>query len=143
LSDPTAFGASPTALVLTFLVRAGHVDRKLCTIAEIVNNPHRTTKTETGIMELPFVNCKYRARVRVVDLWPLSINDFARSVSDPKYGDPSLSVEERARYKNKFEWNFALLVEDADAPVGKIPERLTITIGDKQGQGLLKMDACE
>jgi protection-of-telomeres protein 1 len=94
-------------------------------------------------MELPFVNCKYRARVRVVDLWPLKLNDFARSVSDLKYGNPSLSVEDRERYKNKYEWNFALLVEDADAPAGKTPERLTIIFGDKQGQGLLKMDACK
>jgi protection-of-telomeres protein 1 len=143
LSDPTAFITLPNALALTSVVRAGHVEKKISSIGEILNNPYRTTMIETGKLELCFINCKYRVRIRVIDFWPIKLCNFARSVNDPKYGNSNLSTEERERYKDKFEWNFALLVEDADAPVGKTPERLKLTIGDKQGQGLLKMDACK
>jgi protection-of-telomeres protein 1 len=129
--------------LLTYLVRAGNVERKLSSIAEILRNPGLATKTEKGNLDLPFVNSKYRARVRVVDMWPMKLWDWSRSLSDPKYGKPGLSAEERMHYKNVFQWNFALLVEDADTPAGKTSDRLMLTMGNEQGQCLLKMNACE
>ncbi|KAF2678500.1 hypothetical protein K458DRAFT_316677 [Lentithecium fluviatile CBS 122367] len=125
-------------------IRAGNTDKRISNITEIVHNPHLTTETEIGNLSLPFVNCKYRARVRVVDMWPRKLFDFARSLSDPKYGKQGLSADHRESYRKEvFQWNFALLVENADAPAGKTPDRLMLTVGDEQGQCLLKMDACD
>ena len=129
--------------MLTQSVRAGHLDKKLSSIAEIVDNPHRMTKTDAGEMSLPFVNAKYRARVRVIDMWPTKLWDFARSIADTQYGRRDLPAQDQERYQHKFEWNFALLVEDVNSASGHTPQRLMLTIGDEQGQCLLKMDACK
>jgi protection-of-telomeres protein 1 len=99
--------------------------------------------TETGQLNMPFVNSKYRARVRVVDFWPMNLSSWSRSLSDPISGKPALSKEDREKCKNQFEWCFALFVEDANPAAGKTPDRLMLTMGNDQGQCLLKMDACK
>jgi protection-of-telomeres protein 1 len=129
--------------VLTSLVRAGHVDIKRSRIADIINNPERTLKTIVGDHELPYLNCKYRIRVRVIDCFPSQISDMTRSKADPEYCEPSLTDTQKEELEDEFEWFFCLLVEDCDAPVGNENNRLMLTIGDTQGQGLLKMDACK
>lgn len=124
------------------LVRSGYTDIKLSTIEDIIRNPSRKTITENGTeLELPFINCKYRARVRVVDMWPLKLENFTRSLGDPQF-NPLDSAARREELKHKFEWSFVILVEDA-VPTATTPERLLLTIGNEQGQNLLKMDAVE
>lgn len=92
---------------------------------------------------LNWANYKYRARVRVVDMFPAKLSDFSRSLADPMYGNPNINDEELDKVKNQFRWNFTLLIEDAKVPAGKPAERMVITIGNEQGQCLLKMDAVE
>ncbi|KAF2087850.1 hypothetical protein K490DRAFT_65130 [Saccharata proteae CBS 121410] len=119
------------------------------------NRPSHTYTTPAGIsLTLPFINAKYRARVRVVDFMPPDLRDFSRSVADPTYNDtpftPTPSTNPSSLISTpsqpKWEWSFCLLVEDASQPPtgnGTPPDRIPLLIHDKNAEGLLKMDACD
>ena len=92
-------------------------------------------------MVLPFVNAKYRTRVRVVDFAPKDVEDFAHCMADPEWNTTPNSGDRRSG--SRWEWGFVLLVEDANAPMGKAPERLRLFVNNSAGQGLLKMSASE
>ncbi|KAF1957697.1 hypothetical protein CC80DRAFT_32181 [Byssothecium circinans] len=128
---------------LNLHVRAGFPDmNRISTIQEIVRNPYRHTTSEEGLpVKLPFINCKYKSHMRVVDMWPATLSDFAQSKGDPKF-NPNVSDKDRRDGSHRYEWNFALLVEDAKSPAKSADERITLTFGNLQAQNLLKMDAC-
>ncbi|KAF2797550.1 hypothetical protein K505DRAFT_235277 [Melanomma pulvis-pyrius CBS 109.77] len=126
-------------------VRASFPEIKLSTIAEIINNPSLTIQTPEGVeIVLPFVNAKYRTRIRVVDFFPNDLNDFARSMADPNWNTAlnEMSGNEQ-RHDQGWKWGFALLVEDANAPTGTTPERLRLFVNNGAGQHLLKMNASD
>jgi len=124
------------------IVLASHKDIELSTCEEILNNPTRRSKNEEGVdFELPFVNAKYRARVRVVDFSPPNLEDFCHSMSDSTWNPPSdLSYQRR---DDRWHWGFVLLVEDANPPAGEQPVRFPVFVCNDSGQHLLKMDAFE
>ncbi|KAF1971002.1 hypothetical protein BU23DRAFT_600549 [Bimuria novae-zelandiae CBS 107.79] len=133
-------------------VCAGHEDVGLSTVDEIVNNPHLKTITETGDeLTLPFVNSRYRTRLRVVDHWPLQLKNFTRSTSIPTTSQASALTSSTgnsqslkdASQSGNFAWHFFLLVEDANAPEGSTPTRFPLTIDTARAQCLLKMDPCD
>lgn len=109
-----------------------------------------------------FENQNYKANVRVVDYYPPNIADFAvsRKVSEfdilPDYsgaedddpeGDMQSFREGKGFVQRKWEWRFALVVEDADANAKSDVERdrLTLIVGNYDAQTLLNFegDACK
>ncbi|KAF2646122.1 hypothetical protein P280DRAFT_512323 [Massarina eburnea CBS 473.64] len=132
-----------TRLGLNPHVRAGFPEVGISSVQDIANNPYRNTTSEEGLfVKLPFINCKYRSHVRVVDMWPTTLSDFARSRGDPNF-NPHDTPQERNIRKNKFAWNFSLLVEDAKRPAKTADDRIVLVFGNTQGQNLLKLDACD
>lgn len=124
-------------------VRSGHRQIHLSTVHEIIHNRSRITKTESGSdLILPFINCKYRVHVRVVDHYPFSLKNFAHSWAEENFA-PDIAPNCRELFKDKFEWGFSLYVEDATAAAGTEPERIVLTFDNSRAQNLLKMDAVE
>ena len=112
---------------------------KLSTISEIVYTPHLKTRTrnQRNKMTLPFVNAKHRSRVRVVDVWPPEISLFAHSSLEPGWERGDGLTRER------WQWGFVLLLEDANIPPNTVSEKLRVVVDDRVGQGLLKQNALE
>lgn len=124
----------------------------LSTVDEIVNNPYLKTVTELGKdLTLPFVNSRYRTRLRIVDHWPNDLVNFCRHASSPQTSQASGSTpSDNGSNMNKdfvspvrFEWHFFLLAEDADPPKGSIPLRFPLTFDTPRAQCLLGMNPCE
>jgi protection-of-telomeres protein 1 len=103
---------------------------------------------------LPFNVAKYRANVRIVGYFPDRLQDFAVGrresefdiLSDYSGGEDTNPEEDRRLWKEgkgfgkkRWEWRFALQVEDADPKAPK--ERLWLIVDNHSGQGLLDMDA--
>jgi protection-of-telomeres protein 1 len=88
---------------------------------------------------LPFVNCKHRSRIRVVDVFPSELELFAHSTSDPNWATQSRKQSSTERW----EWGFVLLVEDADIPRNTVSEKLRVVVNNAAAQHLLNMDALE
>lgn len=102
---------------------------------------------------LPFDVCKYRANVRVVDYFPERVEDFSVGrriteydmLSDYSGGEETDLEADRRAFKSgkgfakKYEWRFALQVEDAD-PTSK-KERMWLLVDNPNAQFLLNVDA--
>jgi protection-of-telomeres protein 1 len=112
--------------LLTATVRAAFGEVQRSTISEILNNPHlrATTNEKYTTFTLPFVNCKHRSRVRVVDFFPPELEYFTHS--------PSWTP----RSKKGWEWGFVLLVEDANVPRDTVPEQLRVVVNNDAAQYL-------
>jgi protection-of-telomeres protein 1 len=103
----------------------------------------------------PFSNRKFKANVRVVDYFPHDIRDFVvgRRVSEydllsdcssdeDSESDNMMDMDSFAAQR-KWEWRFALVVEDADPDGPK--HRTTLIVGNSDAQMLLNVeaDACK
>ncbi|KAK4505694.1 hypothetical protein PRZ48_003659 [Zasmidium cellare] len=62
---------------------------------------------------MPFVNVKYRAKVRIVDYEPKSLEDFAVPALPEEEDESQDSMAWQYTGTPKFEWYFSLLLEDA------------------------------
>ena len=122
-------------------MRSVNPDISLSTLADIVYNPSLQYRTPDGVkIDLPFVNCKYRARVRVVDFYPPDLRDFIHWKSDCEWNPPTKQAD---YIRDHWEWAFMLLLEDANLQPGSEPVRLRTVITNKAAQYLIKMDAAE
>ena len=93
---------------------------------------------------LPFVNCRYRCRVRVVDVFPPKLELFAHSLSDPKWAkNPKQPRTDGMSTKERWEWGFVLLLEDAEVSRDAPSEKLRVVVNNNAAQHLLKMNALE
>ena len=93
---------------------------------------------------LPFVNCRYRCRVRVVDVFPPELELFAHSLSDPNWTKhPKEKTTDGTSTKERWEWGFVLLLEDAEVPRDAVSEKLRVVVNNSGAQHLLKMNALE
>ncbi|KIW33698.1 uncharacterized protein PV07_00526 [Cladophialophora immunda] len=105
---------------------------------------------------LPFQNCTYKSKVRVVDFFPDNIADFAAPLRAGQYDELSDNedfeedwdidpTQERNPQDLKWEWRFLLLVEDARTPAGADgrPTQMELLVADTDGDFLLNMDACD
>ncbi|KAG9243189.1 hypothetical protein BJ878DRAFT_424199 [Calycina marina] len=103
---------------------------------------------------MPFINARYRANVRVVGYFPHKIEDFAVGrritemdmLSDYSGGEDTDHEEDRRIFKEeksfgkyKWDWRFALEVEDAGSQLPK--ERTWLVVDNFAAQGLLDMEA--
>ncbi|KAF2126363.1 hypothetical protein P153DRAFT_76106 [Dothidotthia symphoricarpi CBS 119687] len=117
-------------------------DIQLSTISEIIYNPSLQVQTPSRNTEfaLPFVNCKHRARVRVVDFFPPRLELFARSTRDPTWNE---KAKAQTPSKERWEWSFVLLLEDAKPPPNTVSEKLRVVVGNDSGQYLTKLNAVD
>ena len=116
----------------------------------------RTTAKGNGY-QLPFQNCTYKSKVRVVDFFPDNIADFAaprkisqydelseHEVSDDD-GDNDLHLtQDGSSTQVVWEWRFFLLVEDARPHPGSdgCPRQMELLVADGDGDCLFNMEAC-
>lgn len=121
-------------------VRAAFPEMKLSTLSEIIYNPHLTVRTPRyNDYKLPFVNSRHRARVRVVDFYPPELELFSHSTVDPQWAKSS----KKGQAKERWEWGFVLLLEDANVRPDTVTEKLRVVVGNTAGQGLLNQNAVE
>jgi protection-of-telomeres protein 1 len=103
---------------------------------------------------LPFINCNYKANVRVVGYAPSKLEDFAVGRRESVYdmlsdysGGEDTDTEEFKRSwtagkgapRKVWVWRFGLEVEDASKKGQK--QRMWLWIDNPSAQGLLSMDA--
>lgn len=104
-------------------------------------------------VDSPFANVKYRANVRVVDYFPSKLEDFAVGWRSSEFDsledfsgledtDAELSRKTwqsgQGHQKDKWEWRFALQVEDAELedPVDK----MWLIVDNSSAQMLLNLE---
>lgn len=85
---------------------------------------------------IPFINAKYRARVRVVDFEPKDLVDFAVPVDN---NDDSGDME-WAFHSQRFEWYFSLTLEDASDTTPGVRERMVVHVQHAGAQFLFGKD---
>ncbi|ORY03214.1 hypothetical protein BCR34DRAFT_591641 [Clohesyomyces aquaticus] len=120
-------------------IKAEFSDIRLSTVSEIIKNPAlKRTHPSGNVTVLPFVNAKYRTRVRVVDFSPGFLQQFTRSMADCNWNTALQSVEPNDRKRDdRWEWAFVLLVEDINVPAGATPERLRLFVTGQDAEKLL------
>jgi len=105
---------------------------------------------------LQFVNAKYKANIQVIGYFPHDIRDFAVGRQVTEYdmlsdysGGEETDLEEDARLfkegkgfgQKKWEWRFALEVEDAGSKAPK--DRMWLHVDNYAAQALLDLDAAK
>jgi len=118
-------------------------------VPDILNNDSHDIETADGVKyRLPFQNVKYRTTIKVVDYFPDRLEDFACLVHASEDGEPSedegdIGDSGQGR-EEKWEWQFALVVEDSrPVPKGTQKERLELYVYKKDAEYLLNLEAEE
>ncbi|KAK5136958.1 hypothetical protein LTR08_001465 [Meristemomyces frigidus] len=111
------------------------------------NLRHTAVRSGAESYVLPFVNAKYRARVRVVDFLPKPLEDFAAPPLPDGNDEPEQSSVDYMAWEAspKLEWSFDLLLEEAGgsqgaSTTGVKKERMWVTLGHEEAQFLLGKD---
>ena len=134
-------------------VSCTNVDVSIKPIDEIMDPQILLRSSAKGnAYHLPFQNCCYHSKVRVIDYFPDNIADFAaprrpleyESISDQEDTEES-DIEMYQDGGRKWEWRFFLLVEDAGPPLpgGKQKAQMPLLVAADDGEYLMKMDACD
>ncbi|EME85736.1 uncharacterized protein MYCFIDRAFT_213975 [Pseudocercospora fijiensis CIRAD86] len=100
-------------------VQCAHEEVNLTRVKDILdatNARHTNEAPDGSTYTLPFINARYRARVRVVDYEPKILEDFA--VSSEPIDESSPHKADWAIQSPTYEWLFSLLLEDAILPSG-------------------------
>jgi hypothetical protein len=150
-------------------IRCSHDDVPVLSLHKILdpNNIRHSSTIKSNDAEdrkitLPFINAKYRSRVRVVDYAPRQLEDFAvwvnsddENASDDEddYEPPSPPPGSEARShsprrgRGRWEWRFALQLEDSPMfprtkkkDKEKTPDEPDQTVGDGDGEEEEKED---
>ncbi len=118
-------------------IRCGHEEVHISPLRDILdldNERHTNTTPEGHTYTLPFVNAKFRARVRVIDFEPRQLEDFSipRIIDVDASDDESMDIESSITH----EWSFALLLEDASSLSSRDAERMWVTVAHQEAQYL-------
>ena len=101
-----------------------------------------TARLDGRAQILPFINAKYRTRVRVIDFEPKALEDFAvPALPDEDVEMSPIDVAWEASPRH--EWFFSLLLEDAGPQgtgAGAEKERMWVQLGQEEAQYLLGND---
>lgn len=126
-------------------VRCSHQDVPLSTLSSMLAERGYLQAGGGSDDELPFVNQRRRCQVRAIDYYPAELADFACPALRPVTTDANASDDEMDIDLPSWEWNFFLLVQDGNRPIGpdKTGEKTWVHISDSAAQYLLNMDACE
>lgn len=100
-------------------VRCSHEEVPVSSLSSILDSSntlrHTNTSPDGRSYVLPFVNAKYRARVRIIDFEPKILEDFSMPAlmdHDKSEFSPDMDWE----LMPKYEWYFSLLLQDARLP---------------------------
>jgi protection-of-telomeres protein 1 len=128
----------------------------ISTLLETVYHPVSVDGADGPVMvPLPFNVAKYRVVARVVDFSPRTLEKFCyqRRVSEYRFlsDHESDSEEDGDDASNghwdgaarKWEWRFALQLEDASPLAGKNPGRVWVYVDNAEAQYLTGLDASE
>ncbi|KAF2190160.1 hypothetical protein K469DRAFT_699768 [Zopfia rhizophila CBS 207.26] len=131
-------------------VRCSFSDVRLSTVSDILSNPARKITGVNGKeLVLPFVNARYRSRLRVLDFYPSNLEDFSHCLDDQKWNKQmsKLNLDDDATVtpspQSRWEWAFQVIVEDASTPARTAPDQMTLIVAADGAECLLKMDACD
>ncbi|KAF2161297.1 hypothetical protein M409DRAFT_28336 [Zasmidium cellare ATCC 36951] len=122
-------------------IRCSHESVPLSNIRTILdpNNARHTNAPPTGDpYTMPFINVKYRAKVRVVDYEPKSLEDFAVPPLPEEQDESQDSMAWQYTGTPNFEWYFSLLLEDATN--SKDHSRVWVHVQHKDAQFLFGND---
>lgn len=124
------------------VVKARDPEVQLSTISEILDDSALKTQTPSKNTEftLPFLNCKYRTRVRVVDFFPPKLEMFTHNTGDPSW---NTAAKQQTPDEDRWEWGFVLLLEDAKVPPSTVSDKLRVVVGNEAGEYLTKLSAVE
>ncbi|POS87562.1 hypothetical protein EPUL_000914 [Erysiphe pulchra] len=101
------------------------------------------SKPGSDIVYAPFSNFKYRVTVRVVDYFPHKVEDFATLCSETVRDlspDSSEAEDNCTNEKEKWEWRFSLLLEDAPITKTQNKKRVWVIVNNHAAQGLLNIE---
>ncbi len=134
-------------------VRCQKVDVPMKSIDEIMDREILKRKTPSGNdFYLPFQNCCYHSRLRVVDFFPDDIAHFSAPYRESDYQELSdyeesggSDIDMTPNENLKWEWRFYLLVEDAGSPAvaGQRKPQMPLLVADQDGDFLLDMEASD
>jgi len=106
-------------------------------ILDAANSRHTNDAPNGPTYILPFVNASYRAKVRVVDFEPHQLEDFAiQAETDDDASEFSMDLTWESS-SLKWEWSFALQLEEVRASNDPEPARLWVNVGHTEAQFLL------
>lgn len=101
-------------------MRCTHEDVPVTKVLDILdpqNTKHINSAPDGREYILPFINVKYRAKVRVVDYEPKDLEDFAvRPETEYSSDDDPDDMDWVNTSSPSYEWYFSLLLEDASMP---------------------------
>jgi hypothetical protein len=128
-------------------IRCSDGDISLTPIKHILDphNLYHTNRAPDGrTYDLPFINAKYRAKVRVVDFSPKNLQDFATqsiptSSNPAEEGGTDWSYTSTSLSSPSWEWSFSLTLEDATVRPehrGEL-DRIEVQVHHDQAQFLL------
>jgi len=141
-------------------VKCQSIDRPATSLATLLKPLTRNmgVEGEQILVTLPFVNSKHRVIVRVVDFVPKNLQDFAHwrqmsefdILSDYSGIDSDSDVDmntgdlEAYRGEKKWEWRFALQLEEVNLDSGENESsRLWAVVDNIEGQQLTNLNACD
>lgn len=149
-TQPRPLRGSAITLTQLLSVRCQDLNRPLVGISKIWENSHLEYESPNGILQLPFINMKYRARVRVVDFWPDKLENFSQSLDSRAYNNcpdepdsQDMMIDESPQPRG-WEWFFYIWVMDATQPPGtRDPLCLKLLVAQDDAVFLLKENATE
>ncbi|KIV93952.1 hypothetical protein PV10_05122 [Exophiala mesophila] len=121
----------------------------LMSLSEILDPSILERKTPSGkTFSLPFQNCLYKSKVRVVDYFPDDLADFCvprqksyRDCLSDNEGDSGCEATQLDEDQVAWSWRFMLLIEDARPrpnPTGKAKAaQMELLVADRDGDFLL------
>lgn len=125
-------------------VRCTNTEVPLTSVRDIIdqdNLRHTNQLANDNTYALPFVNAKYRARVRVVDFQPKALEDFAVTPL-PEDEDTEMSPidMEWEASTPKLEWFFELVLEEAGKRSGPEKAQIQVSVAHEEAQYLFGKD---
>ncbi|KAK5117789.1 hypothetical protein LTR85_008764 [Meristemomyces frigidus] len=129
-------------------IRCSTEEASLSSVRDILDpdNVRHTAKLQGHTQVIPFINAKYRAKVRVVDFEPKAIEDFAVPPlpEEDEEASPIDAMDWEA--SPSYEWFFELLLEDASTatqttgPGTEQKEQVWVSLAHAEAQYLLGKD---
>jgi len=138
-------------------VRCEAIEVPLTSLSTIIEGQFLQRKTPSGNpYRLPFQNCKYKSKVKVVDFFPDNLEDFTapyrdsdyQALSDYESGDDEpvrLSYAQENPDSVRWEWHFFLMVEDSEKPKNHegTTTPMILQVAGTDGDYLLNAEACD
>lgn len=152
ITKPTIEQAMPQH-ILNLNVRCLNHNVPCKTITDILDPSILQRKTPNGnSFSVPFQNCKYKSKIRVVDFFPDNVEDFAVPQKESDYDylsdrgsdtESDVNLSQVDAHRVKWIWRFFLLVEDAQPLKGNgaTPAQMQLLVADSDGEFLLNQEA--